>query len=255
LTPMVRPAVEDLVIGAGLLPRGLSLIARRPRLFLLGAIPPAITSVIFTGLLIALITQLRPLVDWLTPFADDWDRGLATTVEVLVGSAVVAAAVLIMVISFTTLTLALGSPLYDKLSESVEREFGDVPELDESVARGVLRALRQALVLISVAILGALVLFGSGFLPVIGQTVAPVLSAIFGGWMLGIELVGAPFERRGLLRLSDRRAAMRIRRFRVLGFAVPTFLLLAIPFVGIVVFPVATAGGTILARQLLSEPT
>jgi CysZ protein len=255
LTPMVRPAVEDLVIGAGLLPRGLSLIARRPRLFLLGAIPPAITSVIFTGLLIALITQLRPLVDWLTPFADDWDRGLATTVEVLVGSAVVAAAVLIMVISFTTLTLALGSPLYDKLSESVEREFGDVPELDESVARGVLRALRQALALISVAILGALVLFGSGFLPIIGQTVAPVLSAIFGGWMLGIELVGAPFERRGMLRLSDRRAAMRVRRFRVLGFAVPTFLLLAIPFVGVVIFPVATAGGTILARQLLSEPT
>ncbi|MDF2748288.1 MAG: putative integral rane protein [Propionibacteriaceae bacterium] len=252
---MVRPAVEDLVIGAGLLPRGLSLIARRPRLFLLGAIPPAITSVIFTGLLIALITQLRPLVDWLTPFADDWDRGLATTVEVLVGSAVVAAAVLIMVISFTTLTLAVGSPLYDKLSESVEREFGDVPELDESVARGVLRALRQALALISVAILGALVLFGSGFLPVIGQTVAPVLSAIFGGWMLGIELVGAPFERRGMLRLSDRRAAMRVRRFRVLGFAVPTFLLLAIPFAGILVFPVATAGGTILARQLLSEPT
>lgn len=242
-------------MGAGLLPRGLSLIARRPRLFLLGAIPPAITSVIFTGLLIALITQLRPLVDWLTPFADDWDRGLATTVEVLVGSAVVAAAVLIMVISFTTLTLALGSPLYDKLSESVEREFGDVPELDESVARGVLRALRQALALISVAILGALVLFGSGFLPVIGQTVAPVLSAIFGGWMLGIELVGAPFERRGMLRLSDRRAAMRVRRFRVLGFAVPTFLLLAIPFAGILVFPVATAGGTILARQLLSEPT
>jgi len=252
---MVRPAVEDLVVGAGLLPRGLSLIARRPRLFLLGAIPPAITSVIFTGLLIALITQLRLLVDWLTPFADDWDRGLATTVEVLVGSAVVAAAVLIMVISFTTLTLALGSPLYDKLSESVEREFGDVPELDESVARGVLRALRQALALISVAILGALVLFGSGFLPIIGQTVAPVLSAIFGGWMLGIELVGAPFERRGMLRLSDRRAAMRVRRFRVLGFAVPTFLLLAIPFVGVVIFPVATAGGTILARQLLSEPT
>jgi CysZ protein len=252
---MVRPAVEDLVIGAGLLPRGLSLVARRPRLFLLGAIPPAITSVIFTGLLIALITQLRPLVDWLTPFADDWNRGLATTVEVLVGGAVVAGAVLIMVISFTTLTLALGSPLYDKLSESVEREFGDVPELNESVARGVLRALRQALALISVAILGALVLFGTGFLPVIGQTVAPVLSAVFGGWMLGIELVGAPFERRGLLRLSDRRAAMRVRRFRVLGFAVPTFLLLAIPFVGVVVFPVATAGGTILARQLLSEPT
>ena len=32
-----------------------------------------------------------------------------------------------MVISFTALTLAVGSPIYDKLSESVEREFGPVP--------------------------------------------------------------------------------------------------------------------------------
>jgi CysZ protein len=242
-------------MGAGLLARGLRLIARRPRLFLLGAIPPAITSVIFTGLLIALITQLDPAVEWLTPFADGWARGAATTIRVLVGGALVAGAVLVMVISFTTLPLALGSPPYDKLSESVEREFGDVPELDESVARGILRALRQAVGLIAVAALGALLLFATGFVPVIGQTVVPVISAIFGGWMLGIELVGSPFERRGWLRLADRRAAMRTRRLRVLGFAVPTFLLLAIPFVGVVVFPIATAGGTILARQLLGEPT
>jgi CysZ protein len=242
-------------MGAGLLTRGLTLITRRPRLFLLGAIPPAITSVIFTGLIIALITQLDPLVEWLTPFADGWARGAATTIRVVVGSALVAGAVLVMVITFTTLTLALGSPLYDKLSESVEREFGDVPTLDESVARGIFRALRQALGLIAVSALGALLLFGAGFLPVIGQTVIPVVSAIFGGWVLGIELVGSPFERRGMLRLADRRAAMRTRRIRVLGFAVPTFLLLAIPFVGVVVFPIATAGGTLLARQLLGENT
>jgi CysZ protein len=251
----VRAAIAELIMGAGLLARGMSLITRRPRLFLLGAIPPVITSVIFTGLLIALITQLDPAVDWLTPFADGWARGAVTTVRVLVGGALLAGAVLLMVISFTTLTLALGSPLYDKLSESVEREFGDVPELEESVARGIFRALRQALGLIAIAAVAALLLFATGFIPVIGQTVVPVISASFGGWMLGIELVGSTFERRGLLRVADRRAAMRTRRLRVLGFAVPTFLLLAIPFAGAVVFPIATAGGTLLARQLLGEPT
>jgi len=251
----VAAAVAELLTGAGLLIKGLGLITRRPRLFLLGAIPPAITSIIFTGLLIALITQLDPVVDWLTPFADGWARGLATTVRVFVGSALVAAEILLMVISFTMLTLALGSPLYDKLSESVEREFGDVPELEESVARGIFRALRQAVALIAVSALGALLLFATGFIPVVGQTVVPVISAMFGGWMLGIELVGSAFERRGMLRLADRRAAMRTRRLRVLGFAVPTFLLLAIPFAGVVVFPVATAGGTLLARQLLGKPT
>ena len=248
-------AVAELLAGAGLLAKGLTLIARRPRLFLLGAIPPAITSMIFTGLLVALITQLEPVVEWLTPFADRWTRGLALTIRALVGSALVGGSVLLMVISFTALTLALGSPLYDKLSESVEREFGEVPELKENVARGMARALRQAFTLIGVSILGALVLFATGFVPVVGQTIVPVLSATFGGWILGFELVGSVFERRGLLRLADRRTAMRTRRLRVLGFAVPTFLLLAIPFAGVVVFPIATAGGTLLARQLLGEPT
>ena len=247
--------VGELVVGAGLLAKGLSLITHRPRLFLLGAIPPLITSVIFTGLLIGLITELDPAVEWLTPFADGWARGLATTLRVVVGSALVAGAVLLMVISFTTLTLALGSPLYDKLSESVEHEFGEVPKLDESAFRGILRALRQAVVLIGISALGALLLFATGFVPVVGQTVVPVISAIFGGWMLGIELVGSAFDRRGMLRLADRRAAMRAQRARVLGFGVPTFLLLAIPFAGAVVFPIATAGGTLLARQLLGEPT
>jgi CysZ protein len=254
-TDMRRPAVGELAIGAGLLTRGMGLIIRRPRLFLLGAIPPAITSVIFTGLLIALVTQLEPAVDWLTPFTEGWARGLATTIRVLVGAALVGGSVLLMVISFTALTLALGSPLYDKLSESVEQGFGEVPELKESAARGLFRALRQAVTLIAVAMLGALMLLAIGFVPVVGQTLVPVLSATFGGWILAIELIGSPFERRGLLRLSDRRAAMRARRFRVLGFAVPTFLLLAIPFAGVVVFPIATAGGTLLARQLLDEPT
>ena len=248
-------AVGEFAGGAALLTRGLRLISQRPRLFLLGAIPPAITSLIFTALLVVIITQLDPAVDWLTPFADGWARGLATTIRVIVGAALLSGAVLLMVISFTTLTLALGSPLYDKLSESVEGEFGEVPELNESVARGIFRALRQALALIAISAIGALVLFATGFVPVVGQTVVPVISAIFGGWMVGIELVGSAFERRGMLKLADRRAAMRRRRLRVLGFAVPTFLLLAIPLAGAVIFPIATAGGTLLARQLLDEPT
>ncbi len=247
--------MREFLVGVGLLGRGLALITRRPRLFWMGAIPPAITSVLFIGVLVTLFTQLEQLVGWLTPFADGWSSGVANAVRVLIGVALVAGVILVMVISFTTLTLAVGSPIYDKLSESVEREFGKVPELAEPAATGAARAVRQSAALIGVSAVGAVVLFAGGFVPVVGQTVIPVASATFGGWMLGIELVGSAFERRGLLTIADRRVAMRRRRLRVLGFAVPTFLLLAIPFVGVVVFPVATAAGTLLARQLLDEPT
>ena len=87
----------------------------------------------------------------------------------------------------------------------------------------VLRNVRQSLGLIGIAAVVAPLLFAVGSVPVIGQTLVPVTSAAFGGWMLGIELLGSPFERRGLLRLSERRAAMRRHRFRVLGFAIPAF--------------------------------
>ena len=248
-------AVREFLAGAALLPRGLSLITRRPRLFGLGAIPPAITSLIFVAVLVAVILQVERIVGWLTPFADAWSPGVATTVRVLVGVALVAGLVLVMVITFTALTLAVGSPIYDKLSESVEREFGPVPQLDEPVATGAARAVRQSGAMIGVSALVTLPLFAVGFIPVVGQTVVPVVSAAFGGWMLGLELIGPTFERRNRLTLAERRAAMRKHRARVLGFAVPTFFLLAIPIVGVVVFPIATAAGTLLARQLLDEPT
>jgi CysZ protein len=78
---------------------------------------------------------------------------------------------------------------------------------------------------------------------------------LFGGWMLATELVGSPLERRGVLTLRARRATLARRRWRTLGLGVPAFLLLSVPFVAVVVFPVATAAGTLLARQLLDEPT
>lgn len=248
-------AVREFLAGVGLLGRGLGLVLQRRRLFGLGALPPLITSVVLSALLVLLAAQLERLTRWLTPFADGWAPGTATAVRALVGLAVVAGAVLLMVITFSALTLALGAPLYDKISEFVDEELGASPRsAEEPLVRSTARALGQSLALIGVSVLVGLVLLAAGFLPVLGQTVVPVVSAVFGGWMLCIELVGSTFERRGRLRLADRRAAMRRRRARVLGFSVPTFLLLAVPFAAVVVFPVATAAGTILARDLLEVP-
>lgn len=249
-------AASELLSGAALLGRAAGLLLRRPRLFWLGAIPPAITSVLFVGVLVVLVTQLDPITDALTPFADGWSASLALTLRILVGVLVVGGAVLLMVLVFSTLTLALGSPVYDAISESVDRAFPDAPpERPEPVAVGAARAVRQSIALIAVSAAGALAFLLVGVVPLVGQVAATVGGAAFGGWMLALELVGSPLERRGVLTLRERRAACRGRRARVLGLGVPSFLLLSVPLVAIVVFPVATAAGTLLARQLRGEPT
>ena len=247
-------AVSEVAAGVGLLGRGLGLILRRPRLFLLGALPPLVTSVLLTVALVLLVSRVDAITPALTGFADDWSPPLAQLVRVLVGLALVAAAALVMVITFTTLTLALGSPLYDLISEFVDRELADPPaDAEQRLLPSMARAVRQSAAMVAASAVAAVLLFAAGFVPVLGQTVVPVVSALVGGWLLGVELVGSALERRGVYTLRGRRTLMRQRRLRVLGLCVPTFLLLAVPFLGVVVFPVATAAGTLLARQLRGE--
>jgi CysZ protein len=70
-----------------------------------------------------------------------------------------------------------------------------------------------------------------------------------------MELIGSACERRGVITLGERRALMRAQRAKALGLGVPTFLLLSLPVIAIVVFPIATAAGTLLARDLLASRT
>ncbi|WP_028646905.1 EI24 domain-containing protein [Nocardiopsis sp. CNT312] len=248
--------VREFLGGAGLLPRGLFILARRPRMLLLGALPPLITSVLFLWAFAALLFHLPGLAAWATPFAADWDENLRGLLRLAVALGIGAGAVAAMVVTFTTVTLTLGSPIYDKLSEMVEQELGDAPEgSDEPLLASIVRALRQALAIVLASLAVTLAVFVIGFVPVVGQVAAPVLAATLGGWLLTIELLGSAFDRRNMLFIRDRRHHMRTRRMRVLGFAVPTYFLLAVPFVAIAVFPAAVAGSTILARDLLGAPS
>lgn len=244
--------VREVFGGFGVLLRGLGIVLRKPRLFLLGALPALITSLLFLAALIALAVNLVDLVAWATPFARDWDAVWQGLLRGALSVALLAGAVLVMVVAFTTVTLGLGSPIYDKIAEQVEQELGGAPEApDEALVASVTRTVRQSVGVVLVSLTVTVGAFLFGLVPLVGWMVAPVLTAVMGGWLLGIELTSSAFERRGLLRIRDRRHFMGTRRFRVLGFAIPTYFLLAIPFVAVVVFPAATAGGTILARELL----
>lgn len=246
--------IREALSGVGTLFRGLAIVLRRPRLFFLGALPALITSLLFLAALITLILNMEDLVAWATPFAADWGstwRGLlrgSLTLGLLVGS------ILVMVVAFTTVTLTLGAPIYDKIAEMVEEEVGGAPEaFEEPLIASIIRATRQAIALVSITLGVTIGAFLLGLIPVVGWVLGPVLTAVMGGWLLCIELVASAFDRRGLLRLRDRRHHMGRRRWRVLGFSLPTYFLLAVPFVAVVVFPAATAGGTLLARELLPE--
>lgn len=239
--------------GVGLLGRGIGYVISRPRLFGLAMIPPLITSVLFVVLLALIGNNVSDLARGITPFVTDGSTW-APVLRALAAIMLLALSVLVMVLTFAALTLAIGGPLYEKISERIDNELGfERSEVDEAVHRMLGRAIGQALITLLIAVVGGLLCFLIGLIPVIGAVIGWAVSALFGGWMIAREVTTPAMERRGLLTLSERGALLKSRRAMVLGFGVPTFWLLAIPFVSILAFPAAIAGGTLLVRQLGGE--
>jgi CysZ protein len=246
--------VRDFVMGVRMFGRGLGILLRSPRLLLLGALPAVLTALLLIGGLVALVFWVDDLSALVTPFADDWAEGWRTAVRVSAGVALTAAALVLGLLSFAALTLAVGAPFYELIAEKVADDLGRPPAEEELPWwRLVWLGLRDGLRLVLRSLLFTIPLLVLGFVPVLGQTVVPVLLALVTAWFLALELVAVPFYRRGM-DLRQRRRLLARRRGLALGLGLPATLLCAIPLAAIIVMPVAFVGGVLVAHETLHPP-
>jgi CysZ protein len=242
-------AIREFGSGVAVLGRGLRLWATSPRLMLLGAVPALIVGAVFLGLLVFVNGFADDLAVLATPFADDWPETGRRLVRIGVAAAMALLAVLLAVVTFTAVTLLVGDPFYERIWRHVEQHEGDAPpDVEQSAWRGVLRSVGDSVRLLVATAAVGLCLFVGGFVPVVGQTLVPVLGALTGGWFLAVELTGFAFDARGRS-LRQRRRALAVNRARTLGFGTATWLSFFVPLGAVVVMPAAVAAATLLARD------
>jgi CysZ protein len=245
-------SIREFFKGARLLGRGFGLFAGTPGLLILGMVPAIITLALISAAFGTLLYFIGDLTAWVTWFADGWETAARTATRVVAGVAIIGIAALVAAMTFVALTLIVGDPFYEIISKRVDERLGNAPvEADIPWYTTIRWNLSDSLRLLALSLSVSVPLFFAGFLPVIGQTLVPVLDVAFGAWLIALEVTGIPFNRRGL-RLADRRRLLRANRAFVLGFGVPVFLLLMIPLAGVLVIPAAIAGSTILTRHVLT---
>lgn len=245
--------MKNFIAGSRALGTGFGLILRSPRLLVLGALPALISTVLMLALLGVLLFSSADLVNWMTPFADGWPGWLGGSFRVALGFSLIGGAVLLGSVSFIAVTLLIGGPFYERIAEHTEQSLGLNTNSDGAgMARSLVRGIADTVKLVILTLFGSVVLFLLGFVPVLGQTVVPVLAVLFGGWVITLEMVGLVFQRRGLL-LRDRRRAFRGQRGLAVGFGLPTYLLCLIPVAQLLAIPSAVVGGTLLAHRLLDD--
>jgi len=241
--------MREFVRGMALLGRGFAYWKRKPGLMSLGLIPAAIVGVLLLAGVIALGVALPGITVAITPWADGWPGLWASVIRITIGTAMVGAALVLVAVSFTALTLIIGEPFYDRIWRSVEQDLGD-PALESEYGfwRSVLDGLGLFVRGVAIALVAALL----GLIPVVGGVVGTVFAVLLTGWLLADELSSRALTARGLDRRT-RRALMRRHRARVLGFGVATQLCFMVPLGAVATMPAAVAGSTALARSLL-EP-
>lgn len=230
---------------------GFAFWRRRPAVMALGLIPAAIAGLIVVAGFVALGFTLPGIATALTPFAEDWPAPWEDVARFTAGTAVVVAALMLVAISFTALTLFLGEPFYDRIWRAVETDLGD-PPADSSY--GFWRALGDGLSLVARGLVIALAAALLGLLPVVGGLVGGTTAVLLTGWLLADELAARALAARGLTG-RRRRVLRRRHRARVLGFGVATQLCFLVPLGAVATMPAAVAGATLLSRSLLEgEP-
>ncbi|MER5755132.1 EI24 domain-containing protein [Streptomyces sp. NPDC002088] len=247
--------MRDLGVGFSYLLKGQRWVARHGKQYGFGLLPGLITLVVYAAALVCLALWGEDFVSWATPFADDWSspwqglfRGFLTAVLFALG-------LLLSVLTFTAVTLVIGQPFYENLSEKVDRDVspdGTAPESDLPLWRELWISARDSLRIVVRAVLWGVLLFALGFLPVVGQTVVPVIGFFVTGFFLTEELAAVALQRRGV-ELRDRLALLRSRKTLIWGFGTPLGLAFLVPFVAVFLMPGAVAGATLLARDLRGE--
>lgn len=251
----MRHRISELLAGAGLFLRGFGTWAKSPGLMAVGAIPALIVGAIMLTLVIILSLQVGGWAAALTPFADGWAPFWADALRLALALGILVGTVVLCVLTFAAVTLAVGEPFYERISRSVDERLGGIPpHAEPGFWTSVRRGIRDAVVLIGMALGTAIVVFLVGLVPLVGSVIGLAVGAVLGGTALARELTGIPGEARGMT-LAERRTLLRTHRWRTLGFGIVAYLLLLIPGVAVIATPVAIVGATLLVRDLRGEPT
>ena len=249
--------MRDLGVGFSYLVQGQRWVARHGKQYGFGLLPGLITLVLYAAALIALALYGEDFTAWATPFADDWSSPWLGLFRGFLTAVLVALALLLAVVTFTAVTLLVGQPFYESLSEKVDRDVspdGTAPESGLPLWRELWISARDSLRIVVRALIWGVLLFACGFLPFVGQTVVPVIGFFVTGFFLTEELTAVALQRRSV-DLRDRLTLLRARKTLVWGFGTPLGLAFLVPFVAVFLMPGAVAGATLLARDLLGEET
>ncbi|TYG35389.1 sulfate transporter CysZ [Lonepinella koalarum] len=204
--------------------------------------PILLNVVLMVGLSWLFISQINHMIDWVMSFLPAWLDWLSSVMFIM--SLVMI--VIVFYFSFTMLSGFIAAPFNGLLAEKVEKmltgeSLTDMTIMDfiKDIPRMLAREWQKLVYSLPIYI----ILFLLGFIPMLGQSVIPVLAYAFTAWMMAIQYCDYPFDNHKIS-FHTMRVKLKDNRWQSITFGGLISLCMLVPVVNLVVIPVAVCGAT-----------
>ena len=201
--------------------------------------PVIINAVLMVGLIWLFFNNIGSLLDALLP---SWLEWLSVVLIPLIFLMIL----VFFYFAFTTLANFIAAPFNALLAEKVEQQLTGENLTEMSfgeMLKDVPRMLKREWQKMWYSIPRLIALFLLGFVPVVGQTLIPLLAFAFSAWLIAIQYCDYPFDNH---KISFARMRNGLAQYKAMNFTFGALVSLftMIPFVNLVVMPVAVCGAT-----------
>ncbi|MDO4698853.1 MAG: sulfate transporter CysZ [Pasteurellaceae bacterium] len=201
--------------------------------------PIVINAIVMVGLIWVFFAYIGDLLSVMLP---SWLEWLSVVIIPLIFLMIL----VLFYFTFATLANFIAAPFNALLAEKVEQQLtGETLGAMSFAAllKDVPRMLKREWQKMWYSFPRLIALFLLGFLPVVGQTVVPILTFLFGAWLLAIQYCDYPFDNHKIS-FARMRNALAEKRFMNFTFGGVVSLFTLLPLLNLVAMPVAVCGAT-----------
>ncbi|MBN6065227.1 sulfate transporter CysZ [Aggregatibacter actinomycetemcomitans] len=218
--------------------------------------PILLNVLLLCGLFWLFLNQIGGYIDGIMSYIPDWLSWLSGVLLLL---SILMILVLFYFI-FTTLSGFIAAPFNGLLAEKVEKMLTGESLQDMSLwdfMKDVPRMLAREWQKLVYSLPKIIALFLLGFVPLLGQTVIPVVTFLFTAWMMAIQYCDYPFDNHKIP-FGMMKNELAIKRNVTVTFGGLVTLCTFVPVVNLVIIPVAVCGATAMwvseYRTLFKRP-
>lgn len=210
--------------------------------------PAVISLVLLVAAIVGIVHAVDPLVGWLGGHLPGWLASVAGTLLRLLVLALLATAGLFV---FTTVAGLIAGPFCEMLSEHAEALLtgGPSPPFTlRAFAREALVGIAHAIRRLVATLLGVVLVFVVGFVPVVGTIAAVVLGIWLVATAAAYDCYDAVLARRSMA-YRDKLAYLAHYRGRTLGLGLAVAGMLLVPGLNLVALGIGAVGATVATLE------